>query len=445
MADQPANNKPFSPFASEQIAEDKSTTASRVRWSWMPSLLFGDGLLVAVIVLVMIMLRRFGLDHTTTTLYVFLVCLPFLMRPFMEMLVTHFHGTTKVWVLSSEFLISLSLWAIAFTLPTSYWLQGTLCFMPFVTLSGVFHNIAVSRFYVDLPSVASAQQTFVVRLFRCMALLFGTGAVIMLAGNLEVVTRNVRYSWSVAFYVMAAVEFFLWLWHSLFLPGGSTPYVGEKDSFGLHPCEYNAVTNGIVGGWRERFKAYFFLFFILPVAFAMPMSLLFVVDAPHNGGLGLSPQEFALVQGTVGVIGVFVGVGTGRKITRLWGLRKGLVLLSFALPLHGLSFLYLCIQMPSSLAVISMAIAIGNVALGFCVAAYEDALDCYAQQSRGYVMRRACALTLTSLTIVVVGMSSGLLLTDIGYHQMFVLSASLCVVAVIVAVVFSMLKPNNAI
>jgi PAT family beta-lactamase induction signal transducer AmpG len=39
-----------------------------------------------------------------------------------------------------------------------------------------------------------------------MALLFGCGVMAMVGGNMEVVTRNIRYSWSFVFYVMAGVE-----------------------------------------------------------------------------------------------------------------------------------------------------------------------------------------------------------------------------------------------
>ena len=445
MTDNLSHNTTSSPsVANEQGTARKTVCVGRVRWSWLPSLLFGDSMVASVVVLMMIMLRRFGLDHATATLYVALVCLPFIVRPLIEMVVSHFRGTTKVWILSSEFLASLSLWAIAFTLPTSYWLQGTLCFMPFVTMSGVFHSVAVNRFYVESPSQVSPWYLLISRMFRCVSLLFGIGAVAMLAGNMEVMTRNVRYSWSVAFYVMAAVAFFLWLWHSLFLPGGVTPFVGEKDMFGLRPCEYNAVTNAIADGWRNRMRAYFFLLFVLPEAFLAPVSLLFMIDAPHNGGLGLAPQEFALAQGTIGIIGIFVGCVLGIKATRLFGLRKTLVPLALLMSVHSLSFLYLSSCAPLSLAIVCASIATGSIALGVGIAAYKTALDSYALLSSGYVMRRACALALTSVTSVAVGIVSGILLSDIGYRQMFILSTALCAVAAIAATIFSLLKRDNS-
>ena len=124
---------------------------AKTRCLWFPSLMFGDGLAVSVLVLTIVMLRRMGLDTPDTALAIALLCLPVLLRPLFEMIVTHFWGTTKVWILSTQFISALALAAVAFTLHTSYWLLGTACFMPFFICSALFYNIALHRFYVDTP------------------------------------------------------------------------------------------------------------------------------------------------------------------------------------------------------------------------------------------------------------------------------------------------------
>ena len=187
------------------------TPTNRLRWSWFPSLFLGDGMLLSLVVLALVVLRRFGLNNALTTLYISLLCLPFLLRPLFEMVVAHFRGTIKVWILSSEFICTLSLWAIAFTLPTNYWLQGFLCFMPFIIVSGIFYKIAIRRFYINKADNIPPFHKLIARLSRCASLMFGIGAMTMLSGNMEGLTRNGRYSWSVMFYIMAGIEFFLWL------------------------------------------------------------------------------------------------------------------------------------------------------------------------------------------------------------------------------------------
>ena len=106
------------------MTEHITNPTFRIRWSWFPSLLFGDGMLPSVLILTLVMLRRYGLSNAQVSLYISILCLPFMLRPLLEMIVTHFRGTTKVWILSAEFIAALSLWATAFILPTGYWQQG---------------------------------------------------------------------------------------------------------------------------------------------------------------------------------------------------------------------------------------------------------------------------------------------------------------------------------
>ena len=66
----------------------------RVSWLWLPSLSFSDGVSMAVVVLLLVMLRRFGLNNSQTTLVLALLCIPFSLRPLLEKVVAHFRGTT---------------------------------------------------------------------------------------------------------------------------------------------------------------------------------------------------------------------------------------------------------------------------------------------------------------------------------------------------------------
>lgn len=415
----------------------------RLRWSWFPSLLFGDGLLPSVLILAAIMLRRFGQNNAQTVFYVALLCLPFVLRPLLETVVTYFRGTTKVWILSAEFVSALSLCALAFTLPTAYWLQGTLLFMPFVAVAGVFYNIAAERFYTDRTAAAPRQQTIVARLSGAAAMLFGFGVMAMVGGNMEVLTRNVRYSWSVVFYVMAGVEFFLWLWHSIFLPGGPHPYVGEKDLFGMRRGECCTVVGGMLRGWRNRFMAYFFLLAVVPEAFLAFMSVLFVIDAPHNGGLGLSPQELALTQGTVGVVAFFMGRAAGWRLVSGKGMRRWLMPAAAVASLHGLSMLYLSFNLSSSLFAVGAVLLVGNLALGFGVAALESVVWRYASASRGFALRRAVAMCLMSLTLLLLGMPAGFVQMNIAYRQFFTLVSLMYIVPVVVCGLYTFFMKHD--
>lgn len=410
------------------------TSTNRLRWSWFPSLFLGDGMLLSLIVLALVVLRRFGLNNAITTLYISLLCLPFLLRPLFEMVVAHFHGTTKVWILSSEFICTLSLWAIAFTLPTNYWLQGFLCFMPFIMVSGIFYKIAIRRFYINKTADVPPFHKLIARLSRCASLMFGIGAMTMLTGNLEVLTRNVRYSWSIVFYIMAGIEFFLWLWHSIFLPGGKKPYAQSKDLTGLHRGEFRLVMRMMTSGLRNHFML-FSLLFILPGALTAAISPLLYIDAPHNGGLGLSPQEFGLSFGTIGIIALFAGIHLGNKAIARCGLRRCILPMALLMSLHGLMMTFLSFNTAATLGIICFSTFIAYAALGFGMSSYWAIVDRFAYSGSSNELRNAIALGIMSLIVIVSVLLSGLTQNDIGYRQFFILTTGFYIVPIVVAAV----------
>lgn len=410
------------------------TPTNRLRWSWFPSLFLGDGMLLSLIVLALVVLRRFGVNNALTTLYISLLCLPFLLRPLFEMVVAHFRGTIKVWILSAEFICTLSLWAIAFTLPTNYWLQGFMCFMPFIIVSGIFYKIAIRRFYINRTDDIPPFHRLIARLSRCASLMFGIGTMTMLSGNMEVLTRNVRYSWSVMFYIMAGIEFFLWLWHSIFLPGGKKPYAMPKDLLGLHRGEFLVVMRLMTRGLRNHFML-FSLLFILPEALAAAISPLLYIDPPHNGGLGLSPQEFGLSFGTIGVVALFAGIHLGNKAIARCGLRRCILPMALLMSLHGLMMTFMSFNTAASLGIICFSTFIGYAALGIGMSAYWTMIDRFANAGSGTELRNAIALGIMSLIIIIAVLFSGLMQNVIGYRQFFLLTTSLYFVPIVIAAI----------
>lgn len=398
-----------------------ATKGKRLRWLWFPSLLFGDGLTLSALMLSMVMMCRLGLDNALITLYISLLCTPLLLRPLFEMIITHFRGTTKVWILSAEFISALSWWGIAFTLPTQYWLPGTLCFMPFIVMFGQFYNIATCRFYTDDFDTAPKHHIMLSTLFRAMALLFAIGILPMLAGNIEVVTRNTRYSWCFISYIMAGINFFLWLWHSIFLPGGWHPYAKAKDLYGLSNGKYSKVVDAMMHGFHNRSMLYFILLFILPEAIMHIVAPLFFIDAPHNGGLGLSPQEFGLTFGTIGIFAFCLGYAIGNKIISKYQLHYLLIPMAALMSLHAMALLYLSYNLAATLATISLMVFLGNAILGFCLTAYVASIRLFARQSVGASLRKAIAVSLCTATMVGAGLFSGMLQMNIGYRQFFIL------------------------
>ena len=471
---------------------------AKTRCLWFPSLMFGDGLAVSVLVLTIVMLRRMGLDTPDTALAIALLCLPVLLRPLFEMIVTHFWGTTKVWILSTQFISALSLAAVAFTLHTSYWLLGTACFMPFFVCSALFYNIALHRFYVDTPikklrccdgemvtlhssnlntstpqhnnttnstpqhhntsnlntstpqhlntttpQISTPQHNNTTTFhsqkscgFLTIALLFGCGVMAMVGGNMEVVTRNIRYSWSFVFYVMAGVELFLWLWHALFLPGGPHGYAKPKPTMGLHRGEFRETMRRMLQRKDDIATLMFLPLFLLPETLLALTAPLFVIAKPHNDGLGMSPQEFAYAQGTAAVIAITVGYILGIYAIRRHGLRRWLLPSALLLAVPGAALLFLSYNTAAPLSIVAAALAAGHAALGFALSMVKQVVVRFTRNMPDSTLRHAIARTLIATPFVIVGALASLMLTIADYQRIFQLATELAVVPLIVSVFY---------
>ena len=450
---------------------------AKTRCLWFPSLMFGDGLAVSVLVLTIVMLRRMGLDTPDTALAIALLCLPVLLRPLFEMIVTHFWGTTKVWILSTQFISALSLAAVAFTLHTSYWLLGTACFMPFFVCSALFYNIALHRFYIDTPikklrccdgemvtlhssnlntttsnlNTSTPQHLNTSNLntstsqhlnsqksagFLTMALLFGCGVMAMVGGNMEVVTRNIRYSWSFVFYVMAGMELFLWLWHTLFLPGGPHGYAKPKPTMGLHRGEFRETMRRMLQRKDDIATLMFLPLFLLPETLLALTAPLFVIAKPHNDGLGMSPQEFAYAQGTAAVIAITVGYILGTYAIRRHGLRRWLLPSALLLAVPGAALLFLSYNTAAPLSIVAAALAAGHAALGFALSMLKQVVVRFTRNMPDSTLRHAIARTLIATPFVIVGALASLMLTIADYQRIFQLATELAVVPLIVSVFY---------
>ena len=407
---------------------------AKTRWLWLPSLMFGDGVAVSVLVLTMVMLRRMGLDTADTALAIALLSLPVLLRPLFEMVVTHFWGTTKVWILSTQFISALSLAAVAFTLHTSSWLLGTVCFMPFFVCSSVFYNIALHRFYVDSPTPQISTPQHLNTTTSIMALLFGCGVMMMIAGNMEVVTRNIRYSWSLVFYVMAGVELFLWLWHTIFLPGGTHGYAKPKPTMGLHRGEFRISLRRMLKRKDDITALTFFVLFLLPETLLALTAPLFLIAKPHNGGLGLSPQEFAFTQGTIAVIAIALGYTLGGKAIKKHGLCRWLLPSALLLAVPGVALLFLSYNTAAPLSIVASSLAAGHAALGFALSMVKQVVVRFTRNMPDNTLRHAIARTLIATPFVIVSALASLMLTIADYQHIFQLATELAVVPLIVSV-----------
>ncbi|WP_276911082.1 MFS transporter [Hallella colorans] len=400
---------------------------TRKPWLWVPSLSFADSLpAVAVMAISVIFYKQMGLSNSAITFYTSWFYLPWVLKPIWSPFID-LVKTKRWWVLAMEVLVGAALGGVAFTIPTALWLQGTLFFFWVMAFAGASHCVAADGFYMlGLNPHQQAEFMGVRTLFDRFATIFGQGILIMLAGNLQVVFRNsISYSWSLLFYGVAGIFLALWLWHNYALPYAKEDvthqYVDARTIWrGFLETFQTFFTKGHV-----VFAVMFIMLFRMPEGLLSKVSELFLIDAAHNGGLGLSPQEYGLVQGTVGIIGIAFGGILGGWLASRDGLKRWLWPMVVAFTLPEIVYVYLSYALPSSLIIVNVCVLVEQFGYGFGLTAYMLYLIYY---SRGEykTSHYAMASALMFLSMMLPGIVAGALQEFFGYRQFFVFTLLLC-------------------
>lgn len=165
---------------------DKKVT-TRNPWAWVPSLYFTEGVPYVVVMLVsVIMYKRMGISNAEIAFYTSLLYLPWVIKPLWSPFIDLFK-TKRFWIVLMQFMVSLGLLGVAFTIPLSSFLPITLAFFLILAFSSATHDIAADGFY--MLALDDHQQAFYVGIrstFYRIAMIIGQGLLIILAGYFEV-------------------------------------------------------------------------------------------------------------------------------------------------------------------------------------------------------------------------------------------------------------------
>lgn len=402
-------------------------------WAWVPSLYFAEGLpYVAVMTISLVLYKQMGLSNAEITFYTSWLSLPWVLKPLWSPYID-LVKTKRWWITTMQLLLGAAFGGVAFTIPTHFWLQGTLFFFWVMAFSSATHDIAADGFY--MLGLSEHEQAWFVGIrstFYRFATIFGQGVLVMIAGNLQVIFRNsIPMSWSLMFYGVTGIFIALWLWHSFVLP---------------HPKE-DAPRSDINAHtiWEEMFvtvKSFFMkkqvvvgllfmLLYRMPEGLLSKISALFLIDAAHKGGLGLSPQEYGLVSGTVGVVGLLLGGILGGMATSKDGLKRWLWPMVVAITLPDLVYVYMAFALPSSFLLINICVFIEQFGYGFGFTAYMLYLIYYSQGEHKTSHYALCT-GIMALSLMIPGLFAGALQELVGYPAFFVIVCCFCAVTYLV-------------
>ena len=401
-------------------------------WAWVPTLYFAEGLpYVAVMTISLIMYKRLGLSNTDITLYTSWLYLPWVIKPLWSPFVDIIR-TKRWWIVTMQLLIGAALGGVAFTIPGPYWLQGSLAFFWLMAFSSATHDIAADGFYMlGLDEHKQAYFVGIRSTFYRIATIVGQGLLVMLAGNLEVVTRNVKYSWSLMFYGMAGLFIAFCLWHKYILPRPSEDKGIERMKGSAIMQEFWLTLKTFFHKPQVWAGICFMLFYRMPEGLLAKVSALFLIDTAVKGGLGLSPAEYGLVQGTVGVIGLTLGGILGGIVASRDGLKRWLWPMVCAITLPDIVYVYLAYALPDNLIIVNACIFIEQFGYGFGFSAYMLYLIYYSQGEHKTAHYALCT-ALMALSMMIPGLFAGALQEAVGYSTFFIIVICFCIVTFLV-------------
>ena len=400
-------------------------------WAWIPTLYFAEGLPNIIVTgLSVVMYMQMGLSDAEVGLYTGWLALPWVIKPlwspFIDLL-----KTKRWWVLTMQALIGASLAGIAFSIPTAFWFQATMCLFFLIAFCSATHDISADGFYmIELDDHNQAKYVGLRNTFYRLAIIFVNGMLVSLAGILQVVFRGqIRFTWALIFYGLAGLFIGLWLYHSRFMP---------RPKEDVHTKRTVAeVTSELKNMFITFFQKFdrrgtlivmlFLLFYRFPEALLNTMTKTFMLRNNYAGGLGLSPQEYGLANGTVGLIGLLLGGIIGGILVSRDGMKRWLWPMVCAITLPDVVYIYLSYSLNSNLVVVSSCLFIEQFGygLGFTVLTLYML---YYSQGKYKTSHYSICTGISYLGLMLPGMLSGYIKDMVGYRVFFIIVMACCAI-----------------
>ncbi len=397
----------------------KPKATFRSPWAFVPSLYFAEGMPYVIVNTVsVIFYKKMGIDNAQITLWTSFLYLPWVIKMFWSPIVDTYL-TKRRWILYTQaaMMCCLSFTALSFQLP-NFFLISLLSLAVGAFISAT-HDIAADGFY--LLALTKEQQAFFVGIrsvFYRFAVIFGSGILVILAGQLELSSKNIALSWTIAIGFAALIFLILCVFHNFVLPLAESDseqlpeLVTEKASFWLIIQSYFR---------QEKIGAIlaFILLFRLGEAMLGKLASPFLLDTRELGGLGLSTSDVGLAYGTLGVISLIVGGILGGVLISNYGLKTSIWPLALAVHLPNLFYVYMAyVQPPKEFVYLLVSLDQFGYGLGF------TAFSVYLMYiSRGVYKTSHFAIStgFMALGMMFPGLISGYLQQIVGYPIFFIL------------------------
>lgn len=384
---------------------------------WMPGLYMADALPYVILSLIcVLMYKRLGIQNSDITFYTSLFYLPLILEPLFFPLLRMARGSRGGLLLIQTAICALLL-AVSLAITHENFFMVTFVLLLLVTCLAVLHSISSSNYYkmTILPVLLPVLLRLRTVSYR-IVMIVSQGVLIMLAGLMEVHTRNVPYAWSVVLMAFACAFSVITVFHFFFLP-----HLEKKQ----HKIPVRVV-------WHESLMAFkcfftqkhipailcFLLFFRMPEAFISKIGPLYMLDPSAKGGANLSLQELGLILGTIAPIGVFAGYGLGNAIIRKYALKRCFIPLTISFFLQLIVYWAICEFHIMTMRLIAPVVFIGELCKGMGLALFFRFFYCCISE-RHKVMSAAICMAVMALGLCLCSILSGELQSLFGYTKYF--------------------------
>lgn len=400
----------------DQIDQPKSTSGSP--WLFVPSLFFAGGLPYIIVNTVSVVIyKNMGIDNAQIAFWTSSLYLPWVIKMFWGPLID-IYSTKRNWILYTEFAMIGCLSGFAFSLQLSNFFFISLLVLAIAAFVSATQDIAADGFY--LLTLNKEEQAFFVGIrstFYRLAMAFGSGLLVFLAGRLEVPLGNISVSWTLAISLSALVFGIIFIFHWFILP------FPDSDSA-------QTLTKSIKELYFEVIKTYFsqekigavlafILLYRIGEAMLVKLASPFLLDSRELGGIGLSTSDVGLAYGAVGTVSATVGGFLGGLLVSRYGIRKTIWPMAIALNLPHIFYVYMAYAQPS-IELVYLLVAVEQFGYGFGTAAYGVYLMYYTQD-KYKTSHFAISTGVMALGMMLPGLVSGYIQQAVGYQVFFVL------------------------
>jgi len=395
-------------------------------WSFIPTLYFAQGIpYVLVNTVSVIMYKKMGVSNQviglTSILYLPWV-IKMLWGPFVDS-----NSTKRNWILLTQSALAVLFLIIALSTNLSAFLLLSLAIFILVAFTSATHDIAADGFY--MLALEQKQQAFFVGIrstFFRLAMIFGSGLLVMLAGRLEA-SMPIASTWTVVFIVSSVLFLLVFLYHRFILPYPAEDRPERKKEERLSFLE-------IFADYFKQPKIIAIVSFILLYrvgeAILLKMAAPFLLDDPSQGGLGLPTTTVGFIYGTVGVLGLTFGGILGGWVIARFGLRRCVWPMALCLNLPNAVYIYMAYARPS-VAVVGALVGLEQFAYGL---GFTSMMVFMMYVSRGPYKTSHFAIStgFMALGMMLPGFLSGYLQAWLGYLDFFILVICLMIPSLVV-------------